>query len=66
MKLASGICTKQIKKEQRILYPYNSEDSALYVHEWNIDRIQTLIQEGASKVVCTSKGVLGTLEKRSD
>ncbi len=43
---------------------YSSEDSALHVHERNVDLIQSLVSGGVQKVLCTSKGVLGLLEKQ--
>ncbi len=39
-------------------------DSSLSEKEWNIEGVQSLLQSGISKVLCTSKGVLRDLEHR--
>ena len=39
-------------------------DSSLSEKEWNIEGVQSLLQSGISKVLCTSKGVLRDLEQR--
>ena len=52
------------KTKQRFLYPYSSEDSALKNKTWNRDIIYSLINNGVTKILCTSKGVLNDLEKQ--
>ena len=42
----------------------SSSDIDLFDKEYNIEMIQQLIRGGVSKVLCTSKGVLGDLEKK--
>ena len=42
----------------------SSLDSSLSEKEWNIEGVQSLIQSGISKVLCTSKGVLRDLEHK--
>lgn len=43
---------------------FSSEDSDLLKKNWNTDMIRGLIKEGVTKILCTSKGVLGDLEKK--
>lgn len=43
---------------------YSSEDSKLIEKTWNRQGIQTLITNGVTKILCTSKGVLRDLEKQ--
>jgi hypothetical protein len=52
------------KTKERILDPYSSEDSALKKKTWNREIITTLINNGVTKILCTSKGVLNDLEKQ--
>ena len=52
------------KTGKKILLPYSSEDSALKNKNWNRDIIRTLINNGVTKILCTSKGVLNDLEKQ--
>ncbi|WP_373549124.1 hypothetical protein [Haliscomenobacter sp.] len=42
----------------------SSLDSSLSEKEWNIQGVQSLLQSGTSKVLCTSKGVLRDLEHK--
>lgn len=42
----------------------SSLDSSLSEKEWNIQGVQSLLQSGISKVLCTSKGVLRDLEHK--
>lgn len=49
---------------ERILNPFSSEDSALKNKTWNREIITTLILNGVTKIICTSKGVLNDLEKQ--
>jgi hypothetical protein len=51
------------KTNQRLLYPFSSEDIALKNKTWNTDIIKSLVRGGVSKILCTSKGVLNDLEK---
>ncbi len=43
---------------------YSSEDSKLIKRSYNRQGIQTLIENGVTKIICTSKGVLNDLEKQ--
>ena len=43
---------------------FSSEDSKLIRRTYNREGIQTLIQNGVRKIVCTSKGVLKDLERQ--
>ncbi len=43
---------------------FSSEDSKLIRRTYNRQGIQTLIQNGVRKIICTSKGVLKDLEKQ--
>lgn len=43
---------------------YSSEDSKLIHRIYNRNGIQTLIQNGVRKIICTSKGVLKDLERQ--
>lgn len=43
---------------------FSSEDGKLIQKTWNRQGILNLIQNGATKILCTSKGVLGDLEKQ--
>lgn len=43
---------------------YSSEDNKLINRTYNIRGIQTLIQNGVRKILCTSKGVLSDLENK--
>lgn len=43
---------------------FSSEDSKLVNKTWNREGIIGLIQNGVTKILCTSKGVLHNLEKR--
>lgn len=45
-------------------HEYSSEDSRLIRRTYNKQIIQTLIQKGVRKIICTSKGVLKDLEKQ--
>lgn len=49
---------------KRILNPYSSEDAALNVIEWNTTTLTELINNGVTKIICTSKGVLNDLERQ--
>ena len=52
------------KTGERILYPYSSEDSALKSKTWNLEILTNLINNGVTKILCTSKGVLNDLENQ--
>ncbi len=52
------------KTGERILLPFSSEDSALKSKTWNREIIRTLINNGVTKILCTSKGVLSDLERK--
>lgn len=41
---------------------HSSEDNKLIRKKWNKEGVQTLIQNGITKILCTSKGVLSDLE----
>ena len=43
---------------------FSSEDSKLIRRKYNIIGLQTLIQNGVRKIICTSKGVLKDFEKQ--
>mgnify|MGYP001045983123 FL=1 len=43
---------------------FSSEDSKLIKRTYNRQGIQTLIQNGVRKIICTSKGVLKDLERQ--
>ncbi|HQU96956.1 MAG TPA: hypothetical protein PLO39_12485 [Saprospiraceae bacterium] len=58
------IYKKDKKTKEKKLYPYSSEDSALKNKTWNREIITTLINNGVTKILCTSKGVLNDLEKQ--
>jgi len=49
---------------ERDLFPYSSEDSAIKNKTWNREIIRTLINNGVTKILCTSKGVLNELERQ--
>lgn len=48
----------------RDLDPYSSSDNALVNKTWNKEDIRTLINDGVIKILCTSKGVLNSLEQQ--
>ena len=52
------IYKKDKKTKEKKLYPYSSEDSALKNKTWNREIITTLINNGVTKILCTSKSVL--------
>ena len=43
---------------------YSSLDKDLKARNYNKDGLQTLIQNGVRKILCTSKGVLADLERK--
>jgi G:T/U-mismatch repair DNA glycosylase len=43
---------------------FSSEDTALRNQVWNVNQIRTLIENGVRKILCTSKGVLDTLDSQ--
>lgn len=45
-------------------HEFSSEDSKLIRRTYNIHGVQSLIQNGVRKIICTSKGVLKDLEKQ--
>lgn len=55
---------KDKRTGERVIDPYSSDDLALHNQVLNVDQIRTLLVSGVSKVLCTSKGVLSTLEAR--
>lgn len=58
------IYKKDTKTGEKILYPFSSEDSALKNKIWNLEIITNLINNGVTKILCTSKGVLNDLENQ--
>lgn len=58
------IYKKNKKTGEIILYPFSSEDTALNVIEWNTSILTQLINNGITKIICTSKGVLNDLERQ--
>lgn len=48
---------------QKSYNPFSSEDSALHKQKLNKDLLQEIIKSGTTKILCTSKAVLGNLEQ---
>jgi hypothetical protein len=66
--ILKSLSQKQIAVSDTIVscerHEFSSEDSKLIRRTCNVQGIQSLIQQGVRKIICTSKGVLNDLERQ--